>query len=182
MLAVIITIMVLELKAPVGDSFASLHPLYETFGAYALSFAFIAIYWVNHHHLMRAARGIDGRVMWANLHLLFWLSLIPFLTAWLGQHRAAIVPTVAYGVVLLLAAGAYTLLTAALVRANGGDSVVARVSGVDAKQVLSLCLYASGIGTAFLNTWISDALYVAVALVWFVPDPRIERELTSGRG
>lgn len=176
-MAVIITIMVLDLRVPAGSHFAALMPVVPTVLAYAVSFAYIAIYWVNHHHLLRAAGGITGPVMWANLHLLFWLSFVPFVTAWIGQHRTDSIPTAVYGIVLLFAAGAYTLLTYALVEANGRDSIVARQLGFDWKQVASIALYIAGVACAFVQPWISDVLYVAVALMWIVPDRRLERAL-----
>ncbi len=181
-LAVIITIMVLELKVPVGGHLADLHPMIPTFLAYVLSFTYVAIYWNNHHHLLRASAGINGAVMWANLHLLFWLSLVPFVTAWLGEHRTEAVPTAVYGAVLLLAAAAYTILTYTLVAANGPGSLIARLLRVDVKQLLSLFLYACGIAAAFIAPWLSDVCYVVVALIWLVPDRRIERALLEEDG
>ena len=174
-LAVIITIMVLELKAPHGTDFSALHATWPTFAAYVLSFVFIGIYWNNHHHMLRAAGAMDGRAMWANLHLLFWLSLVPFTTSWLGENPSAAVPTATYGAVLLLCAIAYTLLQNALVAVNGRDSAFAKAVAIDAKGTISPILYLCAIGLAFVSTPIfSDALFVVVAIVWFVPDRRLE--------
>lgn len=177
--AVIITIMVLELKLPHGGDLASLAPAWPTFAAYLLSFANIGIYWNNHHHMFLAIDGIDGFSMWANLHLLFWLSLVPFMTAWIGEHRSEAIPTALYGLVLLCAALAYTLLQARLIACNGKDSALARATGPDVKGRASLLMYAVAIGCAFVATWISDLLYVAVAVMWFIPDRRVERALAA---
>jgi uncharacterized membrane protein len=180
-LAVIITIMVLELRVPNGVDVAAFKPMVPVFVAYALSFTNIAIYWNNHHHLLYAVERIDGRVMWANLHLLFWLSLIPFTTAWVGQYHSAALPTAVYGAVLILAAVAYTILQGALIAANGRQSVLAHAVGGDAKGRASIALYAIGIVFAFFNQWIADACYFAVAILWLVPDTRIEKKLTEPR-
>src|SRR5947208_1772219 len=180
-IAVIITIMVLELRAPHGTGLAAVVSLGPAFLTYALSFVFVGIYWNNHHHMLHAAQHIDGRVLWANLHLLFWLSLVPFTTGWVGENPKAAIPTAAYGLVLLMGGVAWLLLQATLVRRNGPDSVLARAVGRDFKGKLSSALYLSGIGLAFVNTWIADALYVLVALIWFIPDRRIERALATGR-
>jgi len=176
-LAVIITIMVLEMKVPHGADLAALRATVPLFLVYALSFVNIGIYWNNHHHLLYAAKRIDGRVMWSNLHLLFWLSLIPFTTAWLGQNHFAAIPTAIYGGVLILAAIAYWILVRGLMSANGTDSALSRAIGSDLKGRASIALYAAAIAFAFFNQWTSDALYVAVAAMWLVPDRRIEREL-----
>ncbi len=173
-MAVIITVMVLELKPPHLTDFASLQPVLPTFAAYALSFVFIGIYWNNHHHMLRASSRVDGRSMWANLHLLFWLSLAPFTTAWLGEHPAAAIPTALYGAVLLLDAIAYALLERALLAVNGPDSAFARVVRSDLKSTISPVIYLFGIGFAFVSPAISDVLYVAVAIIWFVPERRFE--------
>ena len=179
-MAVIITIMVLELKIPTGGDFASLAPSWPTFAAYTLSFVNVGIYWNNHHHMLRAVNGIDGLSMWANLHLLFWLSLIPFMTAWIGQHRLEAIPTAIYGFVLLCAAIAFTLLQTRLIYCNGRDSVLAQAVGAtDLKGRLSLVLYVIAIVAAFFATWVSDVLYVAVAVMWFIPDRRVERALAG---
>ena len=174
-IAVIITIMVLELKAPHGASLAALGPLAPTFLAYCLSFVYVGIYWNNHHHLLHATQRIDGSVLWANLHLLFWLSLLPFTTWWVGEYPTAAIPTAIYGVVFLMAGVAWLLLQRALLRRNGPDSPLARAVGRDLKGKLSAALYASAILVAFVRPWIADAIYVLVAVIWFVPDRRIER-------
>jgi uncharacterized membrane protein len=176
-LAILITIMVLELAAPPEASLAALLPLVPVFSSYVLSFVFIGIYWNNHHHLLQACRQVDGRVLWANMHLLFWLSLIPFVTAWMGATRFAAWPVALYGVVLLAAALAYYLLTLALLALHGRDSVLARALGSDLKAKISLAAYAVAIPLAFLNAWLAGALYVLVAVIWLIPDPRIERNL-----
>jgi len=180
-IAVIITIMVLELKAPHGKEFAALAPLAPALLTYALSFVFVGIYWNNHHHLLHAAQHIDGRVLWANLHLLFWLSLVPFTTGWVGEYPSAAIPTAIYGVVFLMAGVAWLLLQQALVKRDGPTSLLARAVGRDLKGKLSALLYASAIVLAFVSAWIADALYVLVALIWFVPDRRIERSIDAIR-
>ena len=180
-IAVIITIMVLELKAPHGREFAALAPLAPALLTYALSFVFVGIYWNNHHHLLHAAQHIDGRVLWANLHLLFWLSLVPFTTGWVGEYPSAAIPTAIYGVVFLMAGVAWLLLQQALVKRDGPTSLLARAVGRDLKGKLSALLYASAIVLAFVSAWIADALYVLVALIWFVPDRRIERSIDAIR-
>ncbi|MFY9883207.1 MAG: TMEM175 family protein [Candidatus Cybelea sp.] len=173
-LAVIITIMVLELRPPEGTTLRSLFPVLPTVATYALSFIFIGIYWNNHHHMLRASRGIDGRAMWANLHLLFWLSLVPFATAWLGRNPSAVGPTALYGVILFMNAIAYTLLQLALLEVNGRDGPFARAVAVDRKGRLSIVLYVLAIGTAFITTVLADVIFVAVAIMWIVPDRRFE--------
>jgi uncharacterized membrane protein len=176
-IAVIITIMVLELKAPESADWHALRPLVPTFGTYVLSFVFVGIYWNNHHHLLHAAERMGGAAMWANLHLLFWLSLVPFVTAWVGEHSEAAIPCAAYGVVLLMCGVAFTILLRALLAVPGGNPRLAAAVGSDVKGQLSLVLYAAAIVLAFVNQWIADAIYVTVALMWLVPDRRIEREL-----
>lgn len=171
-IAVIITIMVLELRPPDGTDLRSLHALIPTFSAYVLSFAFIGIYWNNHHHMLRASDGIDGRVMWANLHLLFWLSLVPFTTAWLGRNPFAPVPTALYGFVLLMDAIAFTILQAALLKVNG--AAFAKAVNTDVKGKVSPALYLCAIAISFLSTIAADALFVTVAVLWIVPDRRFE--------
>ena len=178
-IAVIITIMVLELKPPQGTDLASLRPILPTLGAYVLSFIFVGIYWNNHHHMLRATRGIDARSMWANLHLLFWLSLVPFTTSWLGENPSAAVPTALYALVLLLDAVAYTLLQSALMMLNGPDTPFGRAVATDVKGKVSIALTACAIGFAFVSPKISDALLVVVAIMWFVPDRRFERVIAS---
>jgi uncharacterized membrane protein len=173
-LAVIITIMVLELRPPEGVDLRSLVPVLPAVATYALSFVFIGIYWNNHHHMLRASRGIDGRAMWANLHLLFWLSLVPFSTAWLGRNPSAVGPTVFYSVILLLDAVAYLLLQRALLEVNGRDAPFAKAVAVDLKGKLSIVLYVIAIGIAFVSTVVSDVILVGVATMWIVPDRRFE--------
>ncbi len=174
-IAIIITIMVLELKAPQGASFAVLAPLLPIFLSYVLSFVYIAIYWNNHHHLLYTVSEVDGLILWANIHLLFWLSLIPFATAWMGENNFATIPTAVYGLALLMPAIAYYLLQRAIIRKQGPDSTLAKALGADIKGKISPLLYLAGIGLAFVNPLISGAIYVAVALMWFIPDRRIER-------
>jgi len=176
-MAVIITIMVLEMKVPHAFDLAALRGTLPVFLVYVVSFVYVGIYWSNHHHLVYAAQRVDGRVLWSNLHLLFWLSLVPFTTAWVSQNHIAAVPTAAYGFVLILCGFAYKLLQNALIATNGSDSVLARAIGSDLKGYASLALYALAIGLAFVNPWISDGLYVAVAGMWLVPDRRIEHLL-----
>ena len=180
-LAVIITIMVLELKPPHGTSLAALKSILPTLGAYIVSFVYIGIYWNNHHHLLRAAKGIDGRAMWLNLHLLFWLSLVPFTTRWLGENYAASLPTAVYGIVLICSATAFTLLQQALIAVNGREAAFARAVESDVKGKASLALYALAIAFAFVATWISDALFIVVALIWFIPDRRMEHVIANDR-
>jgi uncharacterized membrane protein len=180
-LAVIITIMVLELRVPDGPALSDLHKTLPVFLAYVLSYVNIGIYWNNHHHMLYAAERINGRVMWANLHLLFWLSLIPFTTAWVGRNPLEAVPTAIYGGVLILAAVAYTILQTVLVACNGADSLLAQALGSDFKGRISIVLYGLGIALAFLNTRFSDLCYVAVAIIWLIPDARIEKKITASR-
>jgi uncharacterized membrane protein len=178
-IAIIITIMVLELAVPHEASLAALLPLVPIFLSYVLSFIFIGIYWNNHHHLFQAVRQVDGRVLWANLHLLFWLSLIPFVTGWMGVNQFSAWPVALYDVVLLLAAVAYFILARALISSHGEDSVLAIAMGRDIKGKVSLVCYAIAIPLAFVNAWLAFALYVLVAIVWFVPDRRIEKTLVQ---
>ncbi len=173
-IAILITIMVLELRVPRGTSVADIAPLLPLFLTYLLSFAILAIYWNNHHHLLHAASRISGGLLWANAHLLFWLSLIPFVTGWMGENHFAPVPTAAYGIVMLLAAIAYHLLQSLILRAEGPGSRLAAALGKNLKGRISLVLYAAAIPLAFVRQWISDVLYVIVALLWLVPDKRIE--------
>jgi len=181
-IAIILTLMALEMKVPRGNDLEALKPVLPVFLSYVLSFLYIGIYWNNHHHMLHATRQINGVIMWANLHLLFWLSLVPVATGWIGEHSSAPLPTAAYGVLLFMAAIAYTLLKLAIVALNGGESLLARAVGDDLKGKISLMLYAAAIGAAFVRPWISDALYVLVALIWFVPDPRIEKAVASKTG
>ena len=176
-IAIIITIMVLELKVPHGSDFASLAPLLPVFLSYVLSFVYVGIYWNNHHHMLQAARKVSGGVLWANLHLLFWLSLFPFATAWMGENHFAALPTAAYGVVLLMAAIAYWMLQRCIIAIEGRDSLLARATGSDFKGKLSPLFYLSGIALSFVQPWLACALYVLVALVWLVPDRRIESRI-----
>jgi len=173
--AVIITIMAFELRAPVAGSFTGLRNRLPALLIYILSFTFIGIYWNNHHHLLRAARRVTGGVMWANLHLLFWLSLIPVLTSWIGEHYRQPAPAATYGLVCLGAGLAYTILTRAIIRADGSDSRVAAAIGSDVKGYASLVLYAAATGLAFVSPFISYALFVTVSVMWFVPDRRFSR-------
>ncbi|MCJ0825269.1 TMEM175 family protein [Luteimonas sp. 50] len=176
-IAIIITIMVLELKVPHEATFAALAPLWPVLLSYVLSFVYVGIYWSNHHHMLAAARHVSGGALWANLHLLFWLSLFPFATAWMGENHFAAAPTAAYGVVLLMAAIAYWLLQQKLIALDGPDSTLRRAIGGDWKGKLSPLAYIAGIAASFWQPWIAEALYVAVALVWLVPDRRIEGTL-----
>ena len=178
-LAVLITIMVLELKAPHEGTLEALRAVGMPFCAYLLSFLYLGIYWNNHHHMFHAAKQVSGAVLWANLHLLFWLSLIPFTTDWMGETHLSALPTAAYGVVLLFAAIAYSILQRCIVRREGRTSILAHAVGRDLKGKLSPVGYALGIAAAFWHPWISAAFYVAVALMWLIPDPRIERELSK---
>ena len=177
-IAIIITIMVLEMKVPHGADPAALRPLLPVFLSYVLSYVNVGIYWNNHHHLLHAARHVSGGVLWANLLLLFWLSLFPFCTGWMGQNQFASLPTALYGVVLLMAAYSYLVLQQAIVAVDGASSPLATAVGADRKGLVSRLLYMAAIAAAFVRPWIAWALYVAVALLWFVPDRRIERVLT----
>jgi uncharacterized membrane protein len=174
-IAIIITIMVLELKVPHGADLASLRPLIPILCSYIVSFAFVAIYWNNHHHMMHAAKHVDGRVLWANMHLLFWLSMLPFVTGWIGEHPYDEAPTAIYGVVCLACGIAYLMLQHALVRLHGRDSDFAKALGADIKGKISTVAYLAAIGCAFVEHWISIALFVLVAMMWLVPDRRFER-------
>ncbi len=176
-IAIIITIMVLELRAPAGADPSALISIIPVFLSYLLSFVFVGIYWNNHHHLLQAAREVNGKVLWANLHLLFWLSLVPFVTNWLGENGFAAWPVALYGVVLLMAGFAYFLLERALVAHHGQDSMLAAAVGYDTKGYISLVCYASAIPLAFINAMLACVLYVIVAVIWFIPDQRIEKVL-----
>lgn len=180
-LAIIITIMVLELKAPHDDSLAALRPLLPVFMAYVLSFLYIAIYWNNHHHLMQTVQHVSASILWANMHLLFWLSLIPFATAWMGENHFGAMPTALYGSVLLMAGFAYWLLQRAIIRSHGPGSVLASAIGNDVKGYGSMLLYAIAIPLAFYREFLADTIYLLVALWWLVPDRRIERKLGQDR-
>lgn len=178
-IAVIITIMVLEMKSPHGTGLAALRPLIPVFLSYVLSFVYVGIYWNNHHHLLHATQHVEGGVLWANLHLLFWLSLTPFATAWMGENHLAPWPVALYGMVLLFAGIAYFLLTRMLIAHHGRDSKLATSIGNDKKGILSVVIYAAAIPLSFVQPWISCACYALVAVMWLVPDPRIERTLAS---
>jgi uncharacterized membrane protein len=178
-LAIIITIMVLELKVPHGADPAALGPLAPVFLSYVLSFIYVGIYWSNHHHLLHAVRQVNGRVLWANLHLLFWLSLIPFVTGWMGENHFAALPVAAYGVVLLCAAVAYYILTRVLILYHGRDSALAKALGKDFKGKVSMLFYAAAIPLSFVSSWVACGLYVLVAVMWLIPDRRIEQALTE---
>jgi uncharacterized membrane protein len=174
-LAIIITIMVLEMKVPHGDNLDTLLPLLPVFISYVLSYIYVGIYWNNHHHLMHAVRHINGRVLWRNLHLLFWLSLFPFATAWMGENHFSAIPTALYGVVLLMAAVAYHLLVGTLIRHHGTASEFAQAFGRDTKGKLSIVAYALGVALSIFYPWAGFGIYLAVALWWFIPDRRVEK-------
>ncbi len=177
-LAIIITIMVLELRVPHGSDIQALQPLLPVFLSYILSFIYLGIYWNNHHHMLHTLQRVNGSILWANLHLLFWLSLVPFVTGWMGENHFASVPTALYGVVLFMAAVAYMILQHCIIVANGGkDSLLAKAVEKDRKGKVSQLLYAVAIPAAFWNQWFSDGIYVLVAIIWLVPDRRIERIL-----
>jgi uncharacterized membrane protein len=177
--AILITIMVLELKVPSGATLADLAPMCPVFVSYVLSFVFIAIYWNNHHHLLQATQKVSGPVLWANMHLLFWLSLVPFTTAWMGEHEFAQWPVILYGVNLLCCGIAYYILSRALIALHGKTSTLAAAVGADYKGQASVVIYAAAIGVAFYNPLCAYALYVAVAIMWLIPDRRIERVLAQ---
>ncbi len=181
-IAILITVMVLELRVPQGATWAALGHDAPLLLAYLLSFVYLGIYWNNHHHMFRLVDRVSGGVLWANLHLLFWLSLVPFVTSWMSEERFATVPTAAYGIVLLLAAVAFTILETGLVRVHGHASRLAAAMGHDLKGKGSLVLYLAGIGLTFLDPRLGLALYVVVAILWVLPDRRVERELARGRG
>ena len=178
-LAIIITIMVLELKVPHGDDLAVLKPLLPVFLSYVLSFIYVGIYWNNHHHLLHSTQRVSAGILWANLHLLFWLSLFPFATGWVGENHFTPMPTAAYGVVLLMAGVAYYILQLAIIARHGRDLLLARALGRDFKGKFSVIAYAVAIPLAFASPWLANAVYVLVALWWLVPDRRIERVLTD---
>lgn len=178
-IAIIITIMVLELRAPHDASLAALRPLWPVFLSYVMSFIYLGIYWNNHHHLLHIAEHVNGRILWANLHLLFWLSLVPFATAWMGENEFAGSSVALYGVVLLSAAIAYTILVRALLALHGRESLLATALGSDFKGKISIILYIVGIALTFVNNWIGFAMYVLVAIIWLTPDKRIERRIAD---
>ena len=177
-IAIIITIMVLEMKVPHGESFEALKPLLSVFLSYILSFVYVGIYWNNHHHMLQASTRVSGPVLWANLHLLFWLSLFPFATGWMGENHFATTPSALYGVVLLMAACSYWVLQQTIIAAEGPQSKLKAALGTDWKGKLSPLFYLIGIGSTFWVPWVAQLAYVAVALLWLVPDRRIERKLT----
>ena len=179
-IAILITILVLELKIPHGASWEALEPLLPTFLCYVLSFVYVGIYWNNHHHMLYACSRVSGSVLWANLHLLFWLSLFPFATGWMGENHFAAVPSALYGVVLLMAAGAYWVLQRTIIVSEGETSVLKRAVGSDWKGKLSPVLYLIAIAVTFWSPWVAQAIYVSAALLWLVPDRRIERALRDG--
>jgi uncharacterized membrane protein len=181
-LAIIITILVLELKVPHGEDIATLEPLVPVFLAYVLSFVYVGIYWNNHHHMLHATRHVGGVALWANLHLLFWLSLFPFVTGWMGENHFAPLPTALYGVILLMAAVAWWILQRVLIAGEGADSLLGRAVGKDRKGNLSVLIYAAAIPVAFVDAWLAQACYVFVALMWLVPDRRIEKALAARDG
>jgi uncharacterized membrane protein len=178
-IAIIITIMVLEMKVPHGEDLNALKPLLPVFLSYVLSFIYVGIYWNNHHHMLHATHHVNGSVLWANLHLLFWLSLFPFVTGWMGENHFAPLPTALYGGALLMAGVAYWILARTIIAVEGKDSLLARALGKDHKGNISVVLYAIAIPLAFVNQWIAEALYVVVALMWLIPDTRIEKVLAA---
>jgi TMEM175 potassium channel family protein len=180
-IAILITIMVLDLRPPAGTDLHALLATAPTFGAYVLSFILLGTYWTNHHHMFQATDRINGAVLWANLHLLFWLSLVIFVTSWMGNHPADALPTAAYGTVMFLAGCAYNIVQATIIRAQGPDSLLKQAVGSDVKGKFSLVLFAASIPLAFVRPWIADAIYVVVVLMWLVPDPRIETQFRQAQ-
>ena len=176
-IAILITIMVLELKIPHGTDFEALKPLFPVFVTYILSFIYLGIYWNNHHHLLQATKHINGKILWANLHLLFWLSLVPFVTGWMGENHFEALPTAIYGIVLFAAGTAYYILQTLIVKEQGEHSYIKTALGKDYKGKSSPLIYIFAIALAFVNQWIADALYVLVALIWLIPDRRIESKI-----
>lgn len=180
-IAIIITVMVLELKVPHGEDLAALAPLLPVFLTYVLSFLYLGIYWSNHHHMLHTVGRVTGPILWANLHLLFWLSLVPFTTGWMGENHFAAAPTALYGAVLLMAAIAYFILQQTIIASQGRESLLKKAVGGDWKGKLSPVLYVVAILAAFRSQWVSQGIYVLVALIWVIPDRRIERALSAGR-
>ncbi|MEP7010614.1 MAG: TMEM175 family protein [Acidobacteriota bacterium] len=178
-IAIIITIMVLELKVPHGTDWAALAALSPVFLSYVLSFVYVGIYWNNHHHLFQAVHKVNGRILWSNLHLLFWLSLTPFVTGWMGENHFAPLPVALYGLNLFMAAISYSILVRALLAHHGPDSTLARAIGKDVKGYLSLALYFVAIPVSFVKPWIGVSLYALVAIIWFIPDRRIEKQIAD---
>lgn len=177
-IAILITIMVLELKIPHATTWEGLQPLIPNFSTYLLSFVFLGIYWNNHHHMLHTVDRVNGKILWANLHLLFWISLIPFVTGWMGQNHYESVPTAAYGIVLIFAACAYLILQGTIIRYQGKDSKLRKAVENDFKGKLSVLLYAFAIPLAFVSRWIAIGIYVFIAMMWLVPDRRIETKIT----
>ncbi len=175
-LAIIITIMVLEMKVPHGENLQDLQQLIPIFISYILSFIYIGIYWNNHHHLMQIVHKVSGAVLWSNIHLLFWLSLVPFATAWMGENHFSKWPVILYGLVLMMAGVAYYILAHCLITIHGKESDLATAIGKDKKGIISVVLYIAGIGCAFINSWIGFSIYIVVALMWLIPDRRIEKK------
>jgi uncharacterized membrane protein len=180
-IAIIITIMVLNLSVPRGTDLAVLKPLLPVFACYVLSFIFVGVYWNNHHHMLHAVREVNGGILWANLHLLFWLSLVPFVTGWMGENQFAPLPVALYGGVLLMAGIAYYILSRALIHHHGKDSALAKAVGNDFKGKLSVAIYTVAVPVSFVNRWVAFGIYIAVAVMWLVPDRRIERTLITSR-
>jgi len=178
-IAILITILVLELKIPHGDHLDALRPVVPALASYVMSFVYLGIYWNNHHHMLHTVDRVNGRILWTNLHLLFWLSLVPFVTGWMGENHFASLPTAIYGVVLLMSALSYTLLQRTIVASQGPDSTLGAAVGGDRKGKISLALYVTAIGVAFLERWLSIGLYALVVVIWFVPDRRIESKLEA---
>jgi len=178
-IAILITIMMLEMKVPIGKDFASLKPVIPKFISYVLSFVYLGIYWNNHHHMMHTVKKVSGSILWANLHLLFWLSLVPFVTDWMGENNFAPVPIALYGIVLLMAAIAYFLLQGQILSVDGKDSLLAKAIGKDLKGKISPILYLAAILLSYFNQWVAVAIYVLVVLIWLVPDKRIERIMAN---
>ncbi|MDX2190823.1 MAG: TMEM175 family protein [Bacteroidota bacterium] len=176
-LAIIITIMVLEIKVPHGKELSDLIPLMPIFLSYLLSFIYIGIYWNNHHHMMHTVSKVSGNILWANLHLLFWLSLIPFVTGWMGENSFSNIPMAMYGFILLMSAIAYFILQLQIIKIDGKESILAKAIGKDIKGKMSPILYLVGISFSWINLWVSGGIYVLIALIWLVPDIRIEREI-----
>jgi uncharacterized membrane protein len=181
-IAILITVMVLELPIPHGTTWAALREAVPVLLSYVLSFVYLGIYWNNHHHMLQATQRVSGLMLWANLHLLFWLSLVPFVTAWLGENHFAATPAAAYGIVLLAAALAFFALERVIIRTQGSGSLVAAAVGRDLKGKASPLLYALGIGLSFLSQWLAMAVFTVVALIWLVPDRRLERTITGRLG
>jgi uncharacterized membrane protein len=178
-IAIIITIMVLEIKVPHGDSLESLRPLVPVFFTYVLSFIYVGIYWNNHHHTMQIVKSVNGNILWANLHLLFWLSMVPAVTGWMGENNFTKWPVVFYGIVLIMNAVAYSILMFFLIKLHGKESLLAKAMGNDRKGKISIIIYATAIGVSFLSSWVGFALYILVACIWFIPDRRIENKLAD---